>query len=224
MHTDRFHRPDDPALAIFIMRTPEEGSHTGILFRMKGVLIIQDLLWHEKFRSKPADEMPHFVKLSLEPEQEHDVRMRCELIHQRRNDRSKTYHTPYAFRYSNKNSINPGTGEIEFNDGIGVSCSTFVLAVFQSVGIPLVNINTWQAREGDVARHQALLKKMREGIDGWAPPAPPEHIAIVEKEVHCMRVRPEEVAATGMFNEHPATFEQLAPAGAWILSQIPSVE
>ena len=36
-----------------------------------------------------------------------------------------------------------------------------------------------------------------------------------------MRVRPEEVAATGMFNDFPATFEQLAPAGAWIISQIP---
>jgi hypothetical protein len=36
------------------------------------------------------------------------------------------------------------------------------------------------------------------------------------------RIRPEEVAATGMFNDLPVTFEQLAPAGAWILSQIPA--
>jgi len=39
-----------------------------------------------------------------------------------------------------------------------------------------------------------------------------------------MRVRPEEVAATGMMNDHPATFEQLVPAGAWILFQIPPAE
>src|SRR4051812_49010366 len=106
MQTDRFRRPDDPTLAIFIMRTPQEGSHTGILFRFNGVLLIQDLLWHQKFRSKQAEEIPHFVMLALEPEQEHDVRMRCELIHRRRREQPQTYRTPYAFRYSNKNTIN----------------------------------------------------------------------------------------------------------------------
>jgi hypothetical protein len=36
-----------------------------------------------------------------------------------------------------------------------------------------------------------------------------------------MRVRPEEVAATAMYDDHPATFDQLASAGAWIMSQLP---
>src|SRR5690348_11576171 len=135
MQTDRFRRPDDPALAIFIMRTSEDGSHTGIMFRFNGVLFIQGLLWHERFRSREADEIPHLVMLALEPEQEHDVRMRCELIHRRRNDQQRPYRTPYAFKYSNKNTINAATGELQLVDGVGMSCSTFVLAVFQSVGI-----------------------------------------------------------------------------------------
>jgi hypothetical protein len=48
MQTDRFHRPtdavdrpDNPALAIFVMRTLDGGSHTGILFRMRGTLVIR---------------------------------------------------------------------------------------------------------------------------------------------------------------------------------------
>lgn len=221
MQTDRFRRPTDPALAIFIMRTGD-GSHTGILFRMNGVLIIQDPLWHERFRSSPCDDIPHFVMLRLEPEEEHDVRVMCQVIHARRNNRilDSAYCIPYAFRQSNKNIINRATGEVELVDGVGMSCSTFVLAVFQSVGIPLVNIDTWQTREGDLARHEALLQKMRDGIPGFAPPAPSDHITLVEKEKHCMRVRPEEVAATGMYNGLPATFEQLVPAGEWILSQL----
>ena len=83
------------------------------------------------------------------------------------------------------------------------------------------SMDTWEARAGDIARHEALLQKMRDGIPGFAPRTPAAHIALVEQEKTCMRVRPEEVAATGMFNDIPATFKQLAPAGAWILSQIP---
>jgi hypothetical protein len=64
MQTDRFRRPSDPSLAIFIIRT-EDGSHTGILFRFNGVLIIQDQLWHERFRSSLCRELPHFVMVML---------------------------------------------------------------------------------------------------------------------------------------------------------------
>lgn len=224
MQTDRFRRPSDPPLAIFIMRT-EDGTHTGLLFRFNDVLIIQDQLWHERFRSSHCGKLPHFVVVMLEPEQEHDVRMMCQTIHKRQSggDPSRRYQIPYAFRYTNKTHINQGTGEVNLEDGAGMSCSTYVLAVFQSVGITLVNIGTWQTREGDIARHEALLQKMREGIPGWSPPAPPEHIALVERETNCMRVRPEEVAATAMYDDHPATFAQLEPAGAWILSQLPPV-
>src|SRR5437660_11978427 len=102
-----------------------------------------------------------------------------------------------------------------------MTCSTFVLAVFQSVEITLINMDTWEGRVDDITRHESLLQKMRSGIPGFAPPAPPAHIALVAQEVNCMRVRPEEVAATGMFNDLPATFKQVEPAGAWILSQIP---
>jgi hypothetical protein len=223
MLTDRFRRPSDPTLAIFIVRTID-GSHTGILFRVNGVLIIQDLQWHERFRSEPCRRLPHFVTLGLEPEEQHDVRNMCQLIHERQNskDPSKEYRIPYAFRYTNKANINRATGEVQLVDGLGMTCSTFVLAVFQSVEIRLVNIETWQAREDDVARHESLLKKMRGEEPGFEP-APDDHIEQVAKEVNCMRVRPEEVAATGMFDDLPATFEQLAHGGGWILTQIPPV-
>src|SRR5262249_36648337 len=147
-----------------------DGSHTGILFRANGILFIQDLLWHERFRSSRCREVPHFVILRLEPEVEHDVRTMCQLIHDRKNSRdpSKEYQIPYAFRYSNKNHINRATGELQLVDGLGMSCSTFVLAVFQSVDVTLVNIDTWETRPGDVERHQALIAKMKEEIPGFS--------------------------------------------------------
>ena len=135
MQTNRFRRPSDPSLdlslAIFIRRT-EDGSHTGLLFRFNGSLIIQDQLWHERFRSSLCRNRPHFVMLMLEPEQEHDVRMMCNTIHERESSRdpTKKYKIPYAFRYTNKAHINKGTGEVLLEDGTGMSCSTYVLAIF----------------------------------------------------------------------------------------------
>jgi len=52
------------------------------------------------------------------------------------------------------------------------------------------------------------------------PPAEADHVDRVRKELPCIRVRPEEVAATGMFDDLPATFSQLEPAGEWILQRL----
>jgi len=77
-------------------------------------------------------------------------------------------------------------------------------------------------RQEDNARHQVLLEKMRSGIPEFGiDPAPPEHVERVAGEFSCIRVRPEEVAAAGLFDDLPASFAQLAPAGEWILAHLP---
>ncbi len=223
MQTDRFRRPDDPNLAIFIMRT-DDGTHTGILHRMRGVLIIQDVLWHEMFRSELCRRLPCFVVLALEAEEEHDVRGMCRLIHDRHNSgaQSTAYRIPYAFRHGHNDRFNAANGELMLSDGLGLTCSTFVLTAFESAGVSLVNFDGWQERAEDNARHNALLEKMRNGIpEHGIPPAQPEHVERLRKELPCIRVRPEEAAATGLYNDLPINFEQLASAGAWILAQLP---
>jgi hypothetical protein len=222
MHTDRFRCSGDPNLAIFIMRT-DDGTHTGILHRMRDVLMMQDLQWHERFRSQPCNRPSHFVVLALEAEEEHDVRAMCRLIHDRHNsgDPSSAYRMPYAFRHGNNNRFNSSTGELMLADGLGLTCSTFVLTVFESVEVPLVDFDGWEQRAEDNARHETLLDKMRNGIPKYGiPAAQPDHVDRVAAELPCIRVRPEEVAATGLFNDLPATYAQLEPAGAWILSQL----
>src|SRR5262249_1482911 len=158
-----------------------------------------------------------------EAEEEHDVRTMCRLIHDRHSggNSSTAYRIPYAFRHGNNDRFNAQTGELMLVDGLGLTCSTFVLTVFESVHVPLLNFDSWQKREEDDARHRVLLERMRKGIpEHNIPPASPEHIKAVADQLPCIRVRPEEAAATGLFNDLPADFEQLAPAGAWILQQL----
>ncbi len=222
MHTDRFRLPSDqaPDLALFIMRT-YDGTHTGILHRMRGRLIIQDMLWHKMFRSAPCRRSPHFVVLHLEAEEENDVRGMCRLIHDRQNDsdQASAYRIPYAFRHGNNDRFNASNGELMLVDGLGLTCSTFVLSVFESAEVPLVRLDSWKRRAEDDARHETLLARMRNGIpEQGIPPADPEHVKQVENELPCIRIRPEEIAAAGFFDELPAKYEQLEPAGQWILA------
>jgi len=132
MHFKRFRRSPDPSLAIFIMRA-HEGTHSGILHQMRGALFIQDVLWHEMFRSERCGRVPHFVTLDLLEEIDIDARAMCRLIHDRHwsHDPSGKYKIPYAFRHGNNNCFNRTTGELMLSDGLGLTCSTYVLTVFQ---------------------------------------------------------------------------------------------
>jgi hypothetical protein len=218
MRVDRFHDPA-PQLAIFIMRT-ENGTHTGILYRSSGVLFIMDLQWHEMLRCEPCHKPHHFVVPVLEEEEIDGIVGMCRLIHRRHNVEQR-YRIPYAFQPGNNTRFNLQTGELMLGDGLGLSCSTFVLAVFESVGVSLVDFNGWPQRSGDNERHEILLKDMRSGIPKHSiPPAAPEHVAKVEASLPCIRVRPEEVAAAGLFDDLPVPHAQLEPAGRWILERL----
>ena len=114
--------------------------------------------------------------------------------------------------------FNSANGELMLGDGLGLNCSTFVLTVFESAKVPLVDFNGWEIRPDDEISQRALLEKMRTGIPPNIPPAPPQHVQKVEAELPCFRVRPEEIAAAGMGDDPPANFDQAERGGRWILS------
>jgi hypothetical protein len=220
MKGERFHFPGDdvPALAIFIMPT-DEGTHTGILHRDHGNLFILDLLWHRQLRSiKYQKAVPACVIPGLDPDEINDLTAMCRLIHSRHKDRHLGYNIPYAFRHGNNDRFNKGTGELMLLDGLGLTCSTFVLTVFESVYLPLIDFDTWQNREDDNIRHTRLLDMMRNGIPAFKiPPAEPAHVSAVAAELPCVRVRPEEVTAAGMSDSRSVDFWRAERGGRWIL-------
>jgi hypothetical protein len=205
------------ALGIFI-QIHSSGTHTGILHRSKGTLRILDLLWHKKLRSDLPDKDYACVIPSLLPEEENDVTGMCRLI-ESRNDPRHPQVIPYAFGPSNNTHFDTD-GELILGDGIGLTCSTFVLTVFESARVPLANVSEWVSREGDEARHASLLELMANGIDGFAPPAEPEHIEKVRASLASIRVRPEEAAGAALSLVLPADFKKAESAGLFILHTI----
>ena len=85
---------------------------------------------------------------------------------------------------------------------LGLTCSSFVLAVFHAAGLPLVNYGTWPPPgEADIAWQRHVVEKLREHR------APEEHVRAVETEVGSVRYRPEQVGGAAACDSVPASFE-----------------
>ena len=157
---------------------------------------------------------------NLIPEEINDVTAMCRLIHDRHNDPdpSQRYHIPYAFRHGNNDRFNRQTGELMLVDSLGLTCSTFVLTVFESVYLPLIEFNGWEIGTEDKTRHVQLLHDMTTGFPQYGiPPAVPDQVAAVAADLPCIRVRPEETVAAAMFSNRSVGFQEAARGGRWIM-------
>lgn len=214
MRGERFHFTSAhvPALAVAIIRT-RHGTHTGILHRDGGQLFLLDQRWHEDLGNAPSDGACPCVVPNLEPEEVNDVTGLCRLIAKRR-QQNPHEPAPYALYRNPKIRISRDTGEVILSGGLGLTCSTFVLTVFESAEVPILDLSAWPRRAGDDERHRSLVNLMRRtGV-------PEDHVQKVEAELPCIRVRPEEVAAAGMADVVPATYDRAERGGRWILEML----
>lgn len=97
-------------------------------------------------------------------------------------------------------------GEIEGSEaGKGLTCATFVLAVFHLAGVMLVRPETWPEREEDKEWQQTV-------IDTLAV-ASSNHLNALRANIGAKRFRPLEVAGSAAAEEYPVEFakaEELA--------------
>lgn len=101
----------------------------------------------------------------------------------------------YAFGYDGTTRFEPTSGLIRLGSGqIGLSCATFVLALFDTVGAPLVDVTTWTTRDGDDATKATLIDLLRECERRGQIEAGHADRAAAEAS-HCARFRPEDVLA-----------------------------
>ena len=137
------------------------------------------LCWHEQLVNQLWDDVdkPYSVQPQLLLEETNDITAMCRLIA----DRLKTgWQIPYAFHFVRKAYFSATTGELFLPDGAGLTCSTFFVTVFASVGVHLVDVTDLEIRQDDIERHKSLLEMMKNGIkESGIPPAPPEHVARV---------------------------------------------
>jgi hypothetical protein len=101
--------------------------------------------------------------------------------------------------------------------GKGVTCATFIMLVFQTLGLPLFEHHTWPPRPEDAQWQQRIL-------DALAPHMTAEELARVAEDVGCVRYRPIEVAAACSHDAWPMNFETAIQLAQQILAEVADLQ
>lgn len=184
-------RPIDATqfLAVAIGETDVDQRHIGILHRTKDKPPkLLHLEWHCRLKNDSAipEKLTIWVAAAVPSRRQRQVATYCRRIWQM----NAKGGVPYGFSPPNE-SFDPETATfLKGPTQFGLTCASFVLAVFHAAGVPLIEYTTWPAdRPGDREWQEKILTYLEHRAE-------PEHINHVRSEIGAVRFRPEEVAAS----------------------------
>ncbi len=187
------------------------GLHAGIYYRSDDQTCrVLHLAWHYKLHTDD-DLRDWLVVLPLiDPLELQILAGLCHVLNERRPAIPYGLHFGSS-RFDNEGRFVPGTGES------GLTCTTFVMAIFDWANLPLLLRESWKVRDEDIVAQGKLVEFLRRD-------ATPEHVKAVELEVGSLRFRSEEAAAATGFLERPVTFEEAATAGCNVRASCESLQ
>lgn len=186
-------------IGVMICRTCHGNLHNGVLYRREGTVQCLHLGWQDILSDK-WDDARLWVTPAVEPERLESVAGLCRLVWRKfQNERR----FPYALRY--RGSHFDAAGRLVLGEEArGLTCATFILALFKSFEIELVDESSWPVRR----------ELDREFLATVANFARPDHFAVLEREVEdgVQRVHPDELVGACCCDDLPARFALARPA------------
>jgi hypothetical protein len=207
----------DALVALAIGATGEDQRHIGVLYRSASTdpPRFLHLAWHlnlsddesvpEGFRGVLLSDVPVALQRTIVAE--------CK--------RSAAADTlaglPYGFGYQPTLVERAGDDRMVLRGPSGLTCATFVLAIFDLASVSLADLDSWQDRCGDQEWKDhiiATLAKTR-----WATE---QHIEAVRRDKDRVRIRPEDAAGCASATPLPAGFAHAVAEGTAILEELGS--
>ena len=192
------------------------GRHVGLVFSDKGALKVAHMRFH---LNAAVEEFPtkHAACWIASPLQIHPINAKTLIGHLNRIG-SSSVRIAFGVNIRSSRGSFAANGSYEppvGNDGL--TCATFVNELCRSVGLPLVDEQTWdEDREEDRLWVEEVAQMLHEHK------ADPNHIAWVRGNADGLRVRPEEVAAPGNHKASRAgiSFQAAKVEGPLLLEQL----
>lgn len=178
--------------------------HSAMLYFLGGTLMIGDLQWHMLLRRDVARENEQIYWLAPDLTHEEQRILASKLDSWLVLNRGGI---PYSVAHP---------GGVIFRDNVwvgsdpaqGLTCATFVVELFNELGIPFIASDSWQAREGDNDWALRILSL----IDEMPQVNKDAQMALIGKKV---RIRPSDTFAAGMLlsqeMEDSLHFEVVSP-------------
>lgn len=113
---------------------------------------------------------------------------------------------PYALGYQNIRKFDKAGVYSSFsqNSEYGMTCATFILTIFNSVGLNLLDWENWQDREEDAEWFSTLIRILQVGV--YRGTVTHDHFVNVTSERNCAKIRPEEVYSSVYCKNLPLKF------------------
>lgn len=199
-------------MAVAIGRTGADQFHIGLLHREALTASVQflHLAWHCRLKNEPAGSLTsHWIDMPIPSRRARQVAARCRQIWKANGASS----IPYGFSHPSDSFDSVSGSFLLGPTRHGLTCASFVLAVFHFSGIPLVQYMTWPTdRAGDREWQESVLTALRSH-------ATPEHIAATSAEIGSIRFRPVDVAGAAT-QVPPVRFDVASILGSQIFEML----
>jgi hypothetical protein len=207
------HIPDANQVALAIGKTGREQRHLGILYRPTATdpFRFLHLASHLDLRDEGAlsSGFRCVLVVDLPLELHPTVVAQC-----KRSVDADLLGVPYGFGYKPTTATrDPTTGRLTLNGPSGLTCATFVLAIFELAGLQLADLATWRDRQGDDDWKERIIGSMANRRSA-------KELEAIRRDAADARVRPEDAAGAGTASPLPATFEVAVARGDEILSEL----
>lgn len=202
--------------------------HTGIVHRdPDGAVWFLEQAFHILTRNNPAQATSLryggrflYVVPDLEEDRAKNFAALCRLVAKCLVDNSIGGYA-YALRYDEATRFDSFTGELAMPNGIGLSCSTFVIAMFRSARIRFIDFDGWPVRSGDIVAQKRLVELLERHRDRGQASA--DHVEKVRNEIGCVRARPEEIAGVCLLRL-PGKYPAAEVAGEAVLHSLKELQ
>lgn len=213
-------------LGIAIKKNNRNQQHIGILYREgnNSPVRILHLAWHYDLRDEFVHQSYRWIQAHINDNKEvnkEDIELEddritlflltawCCTISQV-NSRGKI---PYGIGYLSNCFDRNGEWRKDIH-GEGITCATFVMAVFESHGVPIVKREEWPSRKEDIEWQHFVIEELEKHE------IPQEYIESQKKKIGASRFRPEEVAAGVYSPAKPLSFDQALTISKIILEEL----
>lgn len=200
-------------VAIAIEAVDASQMHVGVVYRNGERMEKLHLAWHFRMRNDTYRPGSVWVTPNIPPLRGPAIAAKCRQIWK---THEGTGRVPYGFRFDST-TFSASDGRLELAPGTtGLTCATFVLAVFRSIGVEILAIEAWKGRSEDASWQKLMLDTLKQHG------ASHEHTTALATEIGAARYRPEEVAGGAAGSSLPCSFEEAVQNAAKVTSMVRS--
>ncbi len=217
-------KPQNSKLGVIIKSSENNQNHTGFIFIGKDSPVLAHFGWHETYFFQKRKDSDGYAMFWFDFEMISErslVPIINELEQISKNQdlyKNEVFYFPAPYGIINWGGSRISGGKFYSTpntQGDSLTCSVFVNSIFEQSGFPILDLETWETNEQDIAWQTKILNALEGKLN-------PEFMRIQRENVGKVpRLRPEQmVGACCVFDFQLVDFKTADDAGTCVLEQL----